>query len=477
MSAEVVQSFDEMIGSLISRKGELLKVISDSKVQKLARLDEQENTIVSLIASASDLVAKADTLQSSSELEFLNTAQQLIEMAFLRKDMLSAACLNPAQFTDIAARITCVEDVKELCQTKAAIFTSQVQMLGLCVAEVGEPHSFHICPATPVSCAETISATLTPLQGKASVPVKVSNVAGSALYKGTYMPKERGRHRLVVDIGGQLVTGGIIDVCVYPKLTGDRMPEFSVKTNSPTCVAVNSQGQLIVSSSIGNRVSVRTRKGKKLFELKGCKLCSPYGVAVDKEDNIFVTEEAAHLVTKFSSDGKFIKSVGRQGGEAGEFDSPKAVKVIRNQVYVCDQKNRRIQVLNVDLERLATISTNLQPIDVALGAQSNLHIIGLGESQGIHLYDFKGFVYQGMIQHKDFCSLSGICFDAIQNFIFAVDITNCCVMQLTPAGECVATFCRKGMGDGRLLNPCGIAVDPDGYLYVCDTGNNRVVVF
>eukprot|EP00731_Ephydatia_muelleri_P034825 Em0080g6a len=478
VSAEVVQSFDEMIGSLISRKEELLKFVSDSKDQQLAYLEEEESTIANLIASASDLVEKVATLQSSSEFEFLNTAQQLIDMALSRREMLSNVSLKPTQVTDIAARITCVEDIKELCQTKAAVFVSQVQLLGgLCVAELGEPHSFHICPAAPVSSAEAISATLTSLQGKVIIPLKVFNVPGSALYEATYTPKERGRHRLVVDIGGQPVTGGLIDVCIYPKLTGDRVPEFSWKVTSPTCVAINSQGQVIISSSIRNHVSVRTRKGKKLFELKGRKLCSPYGVAVDKEDNIFVTEEAAHLVSKFSPDGKFIKLVGRQGGEAGEFDSPKAVRVIRNQVYVCDQKNRRIQVLSVDLEHLTTFNMDLQPTDVALGAQSSLYIVGLGGSQGIHLYDSKGFMYQGMIQHKDLCPLSGICFDVVQSFIYAANIINCCVIQMTPAGEYVATFCRRGTGDGELSNPCGIAVDPDGYLYVCDTGNGRVLVF
>ena len=480
VSAEVVRSFDDMISSLISRKEELLKLVLDTKEHKLASLDEQESSIVNLIASASDLIAKADKLQSLSELEFLNTALQLIDMAFSCRGVLSAKCLIPTEVTGIAARITCIEDIKELCKTKATVFTSQVETYGLCVAELGEPHSFHVCPAAPVSSAEAISATLTPLHGTTTVPVTVSKLAGSAQYKATYTPKERGRHRLVVAIGGQSITGGLIDVCVYPKLTGgDRMPEFSVHTSSPTCVAVNSQGQLIISSSIKNHVFVCTRKGKKLFELKGHKLCSPYGVAVDKEDSIFVTEEAAHLVSKFSGDGKFIKSFGRQGEGDGELDSPKAVKVIQNQVYVCDQKNRRIQVLSVDLEHVTTISLDLQATDVALDAQSNLYVVVQGGLPMIHQYDSKGLVYQGMIKHKDFCSLSGICFDAVQNFIYAVDITSCCVMQMTPdpAGECVATFCRKGTGDGELLSPCGIAVDPDGYLYVCDTGNNRVLVF
>ena len=329
VSAEVVRSFDDMISSLINRKEELLKLVLDTKEQKLASLEEQESSIVNLIASASDLIAKADKLQSLSELdlEFLNTALQLIDMAFSCRGVLSAKCLIPTEVTGIAARITCIEDIKELCKTKATVFTSQVETYGLCVAELGEPHSFHVCPAAPVSSAEAISATLTPLHGTTTVPVTVSKVAGSAQYKATYTPKERGRHRLVVAIGGQSITGGLIDVCMYPKLTGgDRMPEFSVHTSSPTCVAVNSQGQLIISSSINNHVFVCTRKGKKLFELKGHKLCTPYGVAVDKEDSIFVTEKAAHLVSKFSGDGKFISLLGGKVKGTANSTAPKQLR-------------------------------------------------------------------------------------------------------------------------------------------------------
>ena len=478
VSTEVCQSFDEMIRALGQRKVELLKSIQESKERKLANLTHQEGAVVSLVTNAGELVDKVSgVIQSSSDPEFLNVAHQLLEMTLSCRDGLSKVCLEPAEITNLVAQIDCVEEVSDLCQSKATVTTLQLQGIELGLAEVREPRSFLIHPSAPISIAVTVSATLKPLHSNAHIPVMVAKVPGSALYKATYTPLERGRHHLVVEVDGQPVAGSPLHVCVYPKSSSNRMPDFVVKTSNPTCVAVNSEGLLVVSSSIKNRVAVYTKKGKKLFELKGRKLSSPHGVAVDRDNNIFVTEDAAHVVSKFSKDGKFVKSVGSQGSQPGEFDSPKGVNVIRNRVFVCDQKNSRIQVLSTDLRHLATISTEFQVTDIAPGVRGNFYVVGTGGSQGIHFYEGIGFTHQNTISHRDLCSLSGVCFDTLQGFIYAVDFINCCVVQLTPIGDNVASFCRRGTGDGQLLNPCGIVVDLDGYLYVCDSGNNRILVF
>ena len=52
------------------------------------------------------------------------------------------------------------------------------------------------------------------------------------------------------------------------------------------------------------------------------------------------------------------------------------------------------------------------------------------------------------------------------------------VVVFTTEGDCVATLGRcKGSAQGNFNCPMGVFVDEDGYVYVCDTGNNRVQVF
>jgi DNA-binding beta-propeller fold protein YncE len=51
------------------------------------------------------------------------------------------------------------------------------------------------------------------------------------------------------------------------------------------------------------------------------------------------------------------------------------------------------------------------------------------------------------------------------------------VSVLTAAGDWVSYIGSRGLGDGNLLGPQNLAVDEDGYLYVVDYGNRRVVKF
>ena len=58
-----------------------------------------------------------------------------------------------------------------------------------------------------------------------------------------------------------------------------------------------------------------------------------------------------------------------------------------------------------------------------------------------------------------------------------VYITNfCCpsVSVFTTDGGHVATF---GQSDGDLDKPCGVCVDKDGFVYVCDFSKNRLQIF
>ena len=45
------------------------------------------------------------------------------------------------------------------------------------------------------------------------------------------------------------------------------------------------------------------------------------------------------------------------------------------------------------------------------------------------------------------------------------------------SGEFVHSFGTEGSGRGELNSPYGLAVDKDGFVFVCDSNNNRIQVF
>ena len=73
----------------------------------------------------------------------------------------------------------------------------------------------------------------------------------------------------------------------------------------------------------------------------------------------------------------------------------------------------------------------------------------------------------------------GICFDCSGHlFVTQRGSGVKCVYVFKPSGEHVATL-GQGSGGVRMVCPAGIAIDEDGFVYVCDcdSSKNVVVVF
>jgi DNA-binding beta-propeller fold protein YncE len=61
--------------------------------------------------------------------------------------------------------------------------------------------------------------------------------------------------------------------------------------------------------------------------------------------------------------------------------------------------------------------------------------------------------------------------------VYVADTWNCRVQKFTPDGTFVAEWGRRGTGDGEFDFPLGIDVGADGSVYVADTGNRRTQKF
>ena len=166
----------------------------------------------------------------------------------------------------------------------------------------------------------------------------------------------------------------------------------------------------------------------------------PAGIAVDSQENVYVTDEWLNRVSIFDKDGNFLTMWGTTGGAKGEMSGASGIVIDgQDDLYIADTRNHRIQKFTKEGKFLTGWGSK-------------------GSGQG------------------ELDSPWGICLDS-QGYVYVADHKNNRVQKFTHDGGYVATFGKPGTGRGELRRPSDVTVDPDGDVYVCDWANDRVQTF
>ena len=85
----------------------------------------------------------------------------------------------------------------------------------------------------------------------------------------------------------------------------------------------------------------------------------PFGVAVDKHDTVYVTDEWTNSVSVFDAAGKFIRKWGTPGSGPGELKNPAGIICgAGGNVFVVDSGNDRLHVFTPDGKALTPFGRN-----------------------------------------------------------------------------------------------------------------------
>ena len=116
--------------------------------------------------------------------------------------------------------------------------------------------------------------------------------------------------------------------------------------------ADNKTGKFYIADQHNNCVKVFDKTGKYLFKFgdnedEG-KMLYPRGVVICG-DRVIITQ-GNHCILSYRLNGKFISRIGNQGKGELEFDNPFGLTINESNrnIYICDRKNNRIQILNQD---------------------------------------------------------------------------------------------------------------------------------
>lgn len=261
----------------------------------------------------------------------------------------------------------------------------------------------------------------------------------------------------------------------------------------PGGISVNDKNQNLIVCEFGShQVGVLDQHGALLLKIgsKGAtngQFLYPQKVSITRKGDMVVSD-SVNRIQLFSSQGKWLRTVGLTGSGQLQFQDPVGVAIGTNQrFYICERENHRIQVLNPDLSFHKFIGKrgNRQnefnsPSDIIADGRGFLYVadgwnhrIQVLNEDGIFIREFG---YKGS-NPGELNWPSHICIDADEALVMVTEVRNHRVSMFQTNGQFVKCFGRKGSGLGQLYKPRGIAMDFNKIVYVCDCGNHRIQVF
>jgi predicted membrane-bound mannosyltransferase/DNA-binding beta-propeller fold protein YncE len=271
----------------------------------------------------------------------------------------------------------------------------------------------------------------------------------------------------------------------------------------PRGVAVAPDGSLYVADSMNNRVEHFDAQGNLIkawgsfadvqqSSAPGGTFNEPWGVAVGPDGSVYVADTWNHRVQKFSPDGTFIAMWGAKPGTTTDelaFYGPRAIAVdAQGRVFVADTGNKRIVVLSSDGALLGQFGTPGagdgqldEPAGLAVDEQSRVYVADTwnhrvqifapnpdGTYTSTESFDVSGW-FGTSPDTKPYLAVDSV------HHVYITDPGSCRIIEFNERGVVLSVWGTCGDDPNSLNTPTGLAIDPQGGLWVSDSRHDRMV--
>jgi DNA-binding beta-propeller fold protein YncE len=256
----------------------------------------------------------------------------------------------------------------------------------------------------------------------------------------------------------------------------------------PVAIAVSDDGNRIYVSDYGQRrVYVFDLTGQRVTRLgDDQRVGTPFGVALDADENLYVADQEAKVVRVFDRAGRPLRMFGEQ-----KLSRPTGLAVDRktSRVFVADSTVKQrslVKVFDVRGEYLGSIGEGREgdgyayfPTYLAVGDRGELYVTDTLNSR-VLVFDTDGQYVRQVGERGtawgNFDKPKGVALDTFGN-LYVVDSGWSNVQIFNQRGQTLLFFGGRSRYPGLLENPTGVAIDARNRIYVADTLNLRVNVY
>ena len=447
----VKQTAEQMIANIREREREALESLEATRVSRLHKINLAKQEVESLVKQMNQAAQFAENLVQRTSSSDIMQNKETLKTKF--EELLRVEVPKHQQTTFIKFTATSQKDLKlgfiEVTEGTAKAAKSTLEGLNQ-TFQAGVEAEFTLCPKTSGG--------------------EMSNQAGL-----------RGRVELLIK-----PVKDVTDVIVEEKEDGNLRLKFTPKVPGAYIIEVKINGDKLPTCPM--TVQVKERELVVVGELKlkfspGDKPVNFYGIAVNTNGTIVLTDNHGHCVYVFNKYGNCLRKSRGEGSNMGQLQYPDGISFLNdNEVLIADFGNCRIQRLNI---QTGTVVKSFGKFGIGKGELSNPVDVTVNDEGSIVVTEWDNNRIQVMSKESIFTFgdkgpeklCKPTCCIPYKNMFLVSDRDNHCIKAFDQSGTFLYKFGKEGNQDGQFNRPRGLLVDSSNNLLVCDFGNSRVQQF
>ena len=486
-----------------ARKNALLTENKELSLQKVSALQSQEESMTNLKQSITDLNSK---IKKALDLYFpveLLSAQSAITSGLKSLD---------TEFKSLST---------DLCENDVVSTSFDVQSVMTSIDEFGFITKGYNLAQSTVSLGSGIL-----VKGvKRTLKVRVKDEKGNLYQKGhiqvvahmsetgcekmtTYKGKDQsdgtyliditsqiiGEHNLDIKIQNQSIQSSPFQVYVQPQRDyGNMRVSHTISPSGcqPYDIAVSGNKLFIVSTA--NNIMVTDKDTGQLLQPITCQSKSgrqvgstSYGIAA-QDDILYICDNSQGCVHKITTTGEYLAQIGSAGSGEGQLQGPRGLCVGHDRrLYVVEGNSNRISVFKTDGTFSHHITGNMNsPWGIALDNMERLHVTNYNSS-AVNVFESNGIVRQygyGDVYNPTGISVTADNFSIVTNYGETNNPTQGYNSYYSSTNNYTSEVVVYNENFARLytyqdiFRGYGVTCDRDGRIFVCDSGNSRIIKY